>query len=142
MHITAKSKISIGQIANFLVMSGYSRSASANSAGEFAVRGGIVDFVTESMGDLIGYRIDFFGDEVESIKAFDPLTQMTEGALRQIEILPASEVVLNDKTVANFRQKYRETFGAALDDQFYSAITEKRSFSGMEHFMQFFYEEN
>jgi len=141
LHITAKSKISISQIANFLVMSGYNRSASANSTGEFAVRGGIVDFVTESAGELIGYRIDFFGDEVESIKAFDPLTQITQEALRQVEILPASEVVLNDKTVANFRQKYRENFGAAMDDQLYAAITEKRSHGGMEHWLPFFYEE-
>jgi transcription-repair coupling factor (superfamily II helicase) len=141
LHVTAKSKISIAQICEFLVISGYNRSASANSAGEFAVRGGIVDFVTESHGDLIGYRIDFFGDEVESIKAFDPLTQITQETLRQVEILPASEVILNDKTVANFRQKYRGNFGAALDDQLYSAISEKRSYSGMQHWLPFFYEE-
>jgi transcription-repair coupling factor (superfamily II helicase) len=141
LHVTAGSKISITQICDFLIIAGYGRSATANSAGEFAVRGGIVDFVTEQAGDLIGYRIDFFGDEIESIKAFDPLTQITQEALRQIEILPASEVILNDKTVANFRQKYREAFGAALDDHLYSAISEKRSYSGMQHWLPFFYQE-
>ncbi len=142
LKIAAKSKISISQISNFLVTSGYERSPSANMAGEFAVRGGIVDFVTEKAADLIGYRIDFFGDEIESIRAFDPLTQLTQEQLREIEILPASEVALSDKTVATFRQKYRENFGASLDDQLYHAISEKRSYTGMEHWLPFFYEEN
>lgn len=141
LSVTPKSEISIGQICDFLVMSGYNRSASANSAGEFAVRGGIVDFVTEQAADLIGYRIDFFGNEVESIKAFDPLTQITQETLRQIEILPASEVILNEKTVATFRKKYREAFGASLDDHLYSSISERRSYSGMQHWLPFFYEE-
>ncbi len=142
LKIAAKSKISISQISNFLVSSGYERSPSANMAGEFAVRGGIVDFVTEKAADLIGYRIDFFGDEIESIRAFDPLTQITQELLREIEILPASEVALNEKTVTTFRQKYREKFGASLDDQLYHAISEKRSYAGMEHWLPFFYEEN
>ena len=43
------------------------------------------------------------------------------------------------KTVENFRQKYRENFGAALDDQLYSAISESRSYPGMEHWLPFFY---
>ena len=142
LKVKAKSKITIDEICNFLVISGYSRSSSANSAGEFAVRGGIVDFVTEKAADLIGYRIDFFGDEIESIKAFDPLSQITQESLKEIEILPASEVVLNDKTIANFRQKYRENFGASIDDQLYGAVSEGRSYHGMEHWLPFFYNEN
>jgi transcription-repair coupling factor (superfamily II helicase) len=142
LKIAAKSKISIAEISNFLITSGYERSPSANMAGEFAVRGGIVDFVTEKAADLIGYRIDFFGDEIESIRAFDPLTQITQEQLREIKILPASEVALNEKTVATFRQKYREEFATSLNDQLYSAISEKRSYVGMEHWLPFFYEEN
>lgn len=142
LQIRSKSKISTTQICDFLVTSGYNRSASANSAGEFAVRGGIVDFVCEKASDLIGYRIDFFGDEVETIRAFDPLTQITQETLKEIEILPTSEVVLNDKTVDNFRKNYRQNFGATIDDQLYSAISEKRSYAGMEHWLPFFYNEN
>ncbi len=142
LQVKAKSKISIEQICNFLVIGGYSRSASANSSGEFAVRGGIVDFVAEKNGELIGYRIDFFGDEIETIKAFDPLTQVSQETLREITILPSSEVFLNDKTVATFRAKYRQKFGASIDDQFYLAISEKRSYFGMEHWLPLFYEED
>ena len=142
LYLQIGSKASIPQISELLVAKGYERRACANSVGEFAVRGGIVDVVMQQAADLIGYRIDFFGEEVESIKVFNPITQITEESVKSLEILPSSEVIFNKKTVENFRQKYRENFGAALDDQLYSAISESRSYPGMEHWLPFFYEEN
>ncbi len=141
LYLQIGSKASIPQISELLVAKGYSRQSCANNVGEFAVRGGIVDIVMQQAADLIGYRIDFFGDEVESIKVFDPITQITQEAVKSLEILPASEVILSKKTIENFRQKYRENFGASLDDQLYSAISESRSYMGMEHWLPFFYEE-
>jgi len=142
LYLQVGSKASIPQISELLVAKGYERRACANSVGEFAVRGGIVDLVMQQAADLIGYRIDFLGEEVESIKIFNPITQITEESVKSLEILPSSEVIFNKKTVENFRQKYRENFGAALDDQLYSAISESRSYPGMEHWLPFFYEEN
>ncbi len=142
LYLQVGSKASIPQISELLVAKGYERRACANSVGEFAVRGGIVDVVMQQAADLIGYRIDFLGEEVESIKIFNPITQITEELVKSLEILPSSEVIFNKKTVENFRQKYRENFGAALDDQLYSAISESRSYPGMEHWLPFFYEEN
>ncbi|MBU6140071.1 MAG: transcription-repair coupling factor [Proteobacteria bacterium] len=142
LYLKIGSKASIPQISEFLVSKGYERRTCANSVGEFAIRGGIIDVVMQQAADLIGYRIDFLGDEVESIKVFDPITQITQEAVKSLEILPSSEVIFNKKTVENFRQKYRENFGASLDDQLYSAISENRSYPGMEHWLPFFYEEN
>ena len=162
LYLQVGSKASIPQISGLLVAKGYERRACANSVGEFAVRGGIVDVVMQQAADLIGYRIDFFGEEVESIKIFNPITQITEEAVKSLEILPSNEVILNKKTVENFRRKYRENFGAripvsgeiwsarqsdegashSLDDQLYSAVSESRSYPGMEHWLPFFYEEN
>ena len=145
LFVKAKSKISIAQITEFLIFNGYSRQASANDAGEFAVRGGIVDIVMNYASNLVGYRIDFFGEEVESIKEFEPLTQLSQGLVRGIEILPASEVILNEQTCANFREKYRKNFGQNFslndDDQLYSSVSEGRSYSGMEHWLPLFYNE-
>lgn len=158
LYLQIGSKASIPQISELLVAKGYSRQSCANNVGEFAVRGGIVDIVMQQAADLIGYRIDFFGDEVESIKVFDPITQITQEAVKSLEILPASEVILSKKTIENFRQKYRTTFGAPNlplfrgseslrqhddggADQLYSAISESRSYMGMEHWLPFFYEE-
>jgi transcription-repair coupling factor (superfamily II helicase) len=140
--IKPKSKITIEKICNFLTLSGYNRCACANMASEFAVRGGIVDFVCEKASDLIGYRIDFFGDEIESIKSFDPLTQLTLETLKEIEILPAGEVILSEKTIENFRKNYRQNFGNSLDNQLYVNISEGRTHLGMEHFLPFFYEKD
>ncbi len=141
LYLQVGSKISITQIAEVLVSKGYERQACANNVGEFAVRGGIVDLVMQQAADLIGYRIDFFGEEVESIKVFDPLTQMTQESVKSLEILPSNEVIMSKKSVETFRQKYRASFGAAVDDHLYSAISEMRTYSGMENWLPLFFEE-
>jgi len=142
IYLQIGSKISLPEIAEFLTAKGYNREVCANNVGDFAVRGGIVDIVMQQAADLIGYRVDFFGNEVESIKVFDPITQITQESVKSLEILPASEVIMSKKTVENFRQKYRTAFGASIDDQLYSAISDMRTYSGMEHWLPFFYEEN
>jgi transcription-repair coupling factor (superfamily II helicase) len=142
LFLQVGSKVSISQIAEFLVLKGYRREPCANDAGEFAVRGGIVDVVMQESLEITGYRLDFFGEVIESIKIFDPITQISRETLKFLEILPASEVILNQKTIENFRKNYREKFGAAIDDQLYSAISEGRSYLGMEHWLPFFYKEN
>ncbi len=133
------SKIVIDDIAKFLVFNGYSRQISANGAGEFAIRGSIVDIVTSTASDVVGWRLDFFGDHLESIKAFDIQTQLSLESIKEISILPASEVILNQETITNFRQQYRELFGAVSEDQLYNAISEGRQYPGMEHYLPLFY---
>lgn len=141
-----KNKIAINQIVDFLIFNGYQRQACANDAGEFALRGGIIDIVMNKAATLIGYRLDFFGDEIESIKEFDPITQLSNEYVKEIEILPASEVILNDETCNNFRTNYRQHFGQNfslnIEDHLYDAISSKRYFQGMEHWLPFFYNEN
>ena len=141
LYLKVGSKISLGQISEFLVLKGYSRQVCANNIGEFAVRGGIIDIVMQQAADLVGYRIDFFGEEIESIKAFDPLTQLTQENVKELEVLPASEVIISRNTIETFRHNYRENFGASIDDQLYAAISEGRSYPGMEHWLPFFYNE-
>ena len=142
IYLKTGSKANIDDIRQFLTNKGYKRQACANDVNEFAVRGGIIDIVFEEAADLVGYRIDFFGDEVESIKEFDPITQLTKEAVKSVEILPNSEVILDEKSIENFRKNYRENFGAAIDDQLYLSISEKRTYPGMEHWLPFFYDNN
>jgi len=86
-------------------------------------------------------RLDFFGDTLESIRAFDPATQMTTGARKQFQLQAMSEVSLNADTISRFRRAYIEAFGApSRDDGLYAAVTEGRRFAGMEHWLPFFYE--
>ncbi len=142
LFLEVGSKISLNQITDFLVAKGYERQAVANDVGDFAVRGGIIDIVMQEAADLIGYRLDFFGEEVESIKIFDPLTQISKEQVKRISILPSSEVILNDKTIESFRNFYRQNCPNWLKDSLYEAISQKRTFLGMEHFLPFFYDNN
>ena len=72
-----------------LVAGGYDPSAEVTGLGEFAHRGGLVDVWPPGFGEPV--RIELFGDEVESIRAFDPMTQASRRRLTEVELLPASE---------------------------------------------------
>jgi transcription-repair coupling factor (superfamily II helicase) len=116
---------------------GYQRSDTAIDAGEFAVRGSIFDIVPSSLG--AGLRLDFFGDELETLRLFDTGTQRSTGTLPEHLLLPASEALLDDDTVKRFRTRYREMFGAnATADPLYQAVSDGRRLAGMEHWLPLF----
>ena len=86
-----------------LEISGYMRAGTVTDPGQYAVRGGILDLYPPG-GDPI--RLDFFGDTLESIRAFDPETQRTAARLDAIELLPMSEMTLTPEVISAFRQRY------------------------------------
>lgn len=123
----------------YLTHNGYVRSGSVTEAGEFAVRGNIIDVFPSGAQD--GVRLDLFGDTLESIRSFDPLTQISGGMLDQLQLRPASEIFLNDDTVAAFKHGYRSRFGiVAGDDPLYDAVVDGRKYAGMEHWQPLFYD--
>ena len=79
----------IGELARALVERGYERCAEVETAGQFSVRGGIVDVY--SLAADTPWRIEFWGDEVDSIRSFDPESQRSIENLQEIEIFPATE---------------------------------------------------
>ncbi len=108
-------------------------------AGEYAVRGSLIDLFPAGAEE--GIRIDLFGDEVESLRGFDPLTQLSGDTLKSLELRPVSEVLLTPESIARFRARYRELFGAVTgDDPLYEAISNGRAYAGMEHWLPLFYE--
>ncbi len=121
----------------FLADHGYYRAATVNEAGEFAQRGSIVDLFPPGAASPL--RVDFFGDEVEDLRHFDPLTQRSGERLAAFRLKPVSELTLTASAVAQFRTRYRDAFGAALDDDpLYEAISAGRPFPGMEHWLPLF----
>jgi len=103
----------------------------------FALRGSIVDIFPSSLNE--GLRLDFFGDELESLRLFDPSTQMSTGLLKQHLLLPASEALIDDASIKRFRGRYRELFGAAsTQDPLYEAVSDGRRLAGMEHWLPLF----
>ncbi len=145
--IEVGEEVSIDLLAQLLIDNGFTRQSIANGISEFAIRGNIVDIITahnnswQMAEDLIGYRLDFFGDTVEGIKVFDPLTQITSNKINKINLLPTAEINLNSKTINNFRTNYRAIFGVPQEDMMYNAICEGRHYAGSEHFMSLLYDQ-
>ncbi len=122
-----------------LAQHGYMRVSKAIEPGEFSVRGSIIDVVPAESSD--GFRIDWFGDEVESIKRFDPMTQITIEPSESFTLAPTSEMLLSDAGISRFRTRYRELFGLpGKDDVLYEAISQGAAYPGMEHYLPLFYE--
>ena len=121
-------------LIGLLQRQGYSRTDTVVDAGEYAVRGSIFDIYPSGLD--AGLRLDFFGDELETLRLFDPNTQRSIGTREQHLLLPASEALLDDASVKRFRTRYREQFGAnATGDPLYQAISDGRRLAGMEHWL-------
>ena len=92
-----------------------SRTDTVREAGEFAVRGGIVDLFPSGAAEPV--RLDFFGDTIEGMRVFDPLDPAHHRhALEPSSLRPVSEVLLDDAAIHRFRSRYREQFGTVADD--------------------------
>jgi transcription-repair coupling factor (superfamily II helicase) len=130
-------RIGRDKLSALLTANGYVRTDTVHDQGEYAVRGGIVDLFPS--GEEQALRLDFFGDEIETVRTFDPGDQRTTGRIDGFVLLPASEALLDEESVKRFRARYRETFGAtATGDPLYQAVSEGRRLAGMEHWLPLF----
>ena len=135
----AGDQISMDTLQNFLARNGYTRAQTVREAGEFALRGGIVDFFPPGADEPV--RLDMFGDEIERIRAFDPMTQMTTAERDGLILRPMAELFLDEPSITRFRSGYRERFGTVLnDDPLYEAVTAGRRHAGVEHWLPLFHE--
>ncbi len=127
------------RVASWLELNGYTRASTVREPGDYAVRGGILDLFAPGMGEPV--RLDFFGDQIETIRAFDPETQRTQYDLRALDLVPVSEFQLTSETIRKFRLGYMAAFGAATrDDLLYEAVSEGRRYPGMEHWLPLFHD--
>ena len=127
-------------ITQWLELNGFNRASTVREAGDYAVRGGIIDLFAPGMGEPV--RLDFFGDQVETIRSFDPESQRTTGDLRALNLVPMAEFQLTSDTIRLFRTGYVAAFGAAApDDVLYEAVSEGRRHAGMEHWLPLFHKQ-
>jgi transcription-repair coupling factor (superfamily II helicase) len=127
-------------LQSFLSANGYERTETIRETGEFAIRGGIIDIWPATFDTPI--RIDLFGDEVESLKEFDPVSQKSEKSISSLSLNAATEIPLDEASIKRFRTCYRELFGAVNDnDPLYEAVTNARRIAGIEHWQPLFFEE-
>ena len=131
--------VKLDELSRWLESNGYLRASTVRETGEYAQRGGIIDLYPPGLPAPI--RLDFFGDTLESIRAFDPETQRATGQLRSLDLTPMSELRLTSDTMRRFRQAYAARFGGQTrGDALYEAVSEGRRHHGMEHWLPLFYE--
>ena len=139
LALGAGGRIPLDRLQSFFRNNGYTRTDTVREPGEFAIRGGIVDLYPAGAAQPV--RLDFFGDTLESLRSFDPLTQRSTGMLDRLELKPVSEVLLDESVIQRFRTRYRELFGnAGSDDALYESISAGRRYAGMEHWLPLYYE--
>ena len=127
------------QLRGYFTRMGFVQTPTVTEPGDYAIRGGIIDVFPP--GESGPVRMDMFGDELESARRFDPITQRTVEKLTKVEFAPVSEVVLDEDAIARFRHKYRTEFGAAgIDDPLYEAVSAGRKHQGFEHWAPYFHD--
>ncbi len=132
-------KLTIDDLSDKIVKWGYTRTGTVYEPGEFAVRGGIIDIFPA--GSKSPIRIDLFGNKIESLKFFDPVSQTTTGKTKSFEVVPASEVLLNSGAIDRFRMNYLKAFGSVSgDDSLYTAIMAGQLPARSEHYLPLFYD--
>ncbi|EUK18383.1 transcription-repair coupling factor [Commensalibacter papalotli (ex Servin-Garciduenas et al. 2014)] len=126
-------------LIDLLVSQGYNRTDTVMEAGEFAVRGNLFDIYLA--GEEEPVRLDLFGDEVDSIRSFDPITQRSTGSMDALVMRPTADFSLDEESIARFRVKWRDLFGlTATNDPLYDAVSSGRRYQGIEHWLPLFHE--
>ena len=123
-----------------LAASGYLRVPQVTEHGEFAVRGSLIDIFP--MGAAGPVRIDFFDDEIESLRGFSPDTQLSGERVASIDILPAREVPLDEDAIKGFRHRYRERFaGQPSRSRVYRDVSDGIAHGGIEYYLPLFFDQ-
>jgi transcription-repair coupling factor (superfamily II helicase) len=137
--IAPGQRIDMNQLTQRLGLAGFQRTGTVMEPGEYAVRGGILDLFPP--GRSAPVRLDFFGDTLEHIKAFDAQTQRTGKIVQRLTLMPVSEVAFGEAAEKRFRAGYVEAFGPATsEDALYEAVSAGRRYPGMEHWLALFHD--
>ena len=122
-----------------LVEAGYLRVPQVSEHGEFAVRGSLIDIFP--MGADAPVRIDFFDDDIESLRFFSPESQLSGEKVDAISVLPAREVPLDADAIAAFRHRYRERFeGQPGKSRVYRDVSDGIAHGGIEYYLPLFFD--
>lgn len=133
------ARVDVEILKRHFATNGYARAATVMEPGDYAVRGGVIDVFPPGAPEPV--RLDFFGDTLESIRAFDPETQRSVRQLKSIEFNPVSEVLLDDTSISHFRAAFVRSFGAAKGgDPIYESVSAGARPAGVEHWLPLFHD--
>ena len=140
LSLKVGNEIDMRELVGLLSQSGYRTVNQAMEHGDLAVRGSLIDIFP--MGEQVPIRIDFLGDEIESIRFFDLESQRSLGRAEQIKILPAHEIVLSEAGVARFCSRWSGQFGEdSTSYSIYQDVSQGIASPGVEYYLPLFYEQ-
>ena len=136
----AGDRININDLAEQMTSNGYRNVEQVIEHGEFSVRGSILDLYP--MGSINPFRIDFFDDEIDSIRLFNPETQRSKDKVDSINILPAHEFPLDKDGIEQFKNNYRTQFEVRNEkDSLYKQISQGSFPAGIEYYLPLFFDQ-
>jgi transcription-repair coupling factor (superfamily II helicase) len=128
------------QMRQNLEASGYRSVEQVMEHGEFSARGAILDIFP--MGCKTPFRLDFFDDEIEDIRLFDPDNQRSSDKIDEINLLPAHEFPTDETAISLFRRQYREQFPNKIHkESLYHQVSDGILPAGIEYYLPLFFEE-
>jgi transcription-repair coupling factor (superfamily II helicase) len=138
-HFKQKEKLNEAALKAQLTLAGYTHVSQVVSPGEYAVRGGLIDLFP--MGSLVPYRVDLFGDEVDSIRTFDPDSQRSLYPVPEVRLLPGREFPMDEDARGAFRARWRERVeGDPTKVRLYKDIGIGIATAGIEYYLPLFFE--
>jgi transcription-repair coupling factor (superfamily II helicase) len=133
-------KLDLERFRTQMTLAGYQHVTQVVAAGEYSVRGGLVDLFP--MGTALPYRIELFDDEIETIRSFDVDSQRTLYPVPEIRLLPAREMPAGEAGRTLFRQRFRDTFeGDASRISLYKDVSNGILPAGIEYYLPLFFEQ-
>lgn len=118
INIALNDSIDIDSLTDKLIFMGYNRSGAVDAQGSFSVRGDIVDIFP--LGEDLPLRLNFFGDEVESIRQFSTDTMLSKGKIESIRIYPATDILVSQNDVESILfsvRKAKRNSSVTLDER-------------------------
>ncbi|WP_375750354.1 transcription-repair coupling factor [Vibrio sp. HN007] len=139
LMVKAGDLFSLENLRLQLEKSGYRHVDQVFGPGEYASRGSIIDLYP--MGSNAPFRIDFFDDEIDTIRTFDPESQRTVEEINEIRLLPAHEFPTSEEAIEEFRSRWRQQFEARREpESVYMQVTKGTWPAGIEYWQPLFFE--
>ena len=140
IHLALGDRLARDALIHRLIDAGYQHNPHISGKGEYAARGNIVDLYPMNAADPI--RLEWFDDQIDSIRTFAVADQRTLEKLSSISILPRSELDLSDAGRTCYRQNARLHYGEKIvDSPLYRQISDGQTPQGLEYYLPLFYDD-
>ncbi len=138
IKLSVGQEISANEMDELLKNNCYESNETSINLGDYSINNNVVDLITF---DNQCYRIILKNNRIETIKSFNPDTQIGFNSYDSILVLPMKEVIFNENNIQNFKQNYRNSFGIPKDDDYlYQNISKRVLYNGCENWLPLFYD--